>query len=128
MIKRILFFILMVSLLKEESFSQGNGKNVFLIDHLSKDGVLLNSDWRLYSGDDSAFATPYFDDSRWQPIDPTQDIYSLPQLWNTNICWFRLHLAVDSSIASKHLLFLIQQTGASEIYLNGQPITLIRRG
>jgi signal transduction histidine kinase len=43
----------------------------------------------------------------------------LPALWNTNICWFRLHLSIDSNVAKQQLLFLIQQTGASEIYLNG---------
>jgi signal transduction histidine kinase len=118
MIMRILFFILMLFLLKEESFSQGDG-NVFFIDHLSKDGILLNRGLKFYAGDDPAFASPDFDDSRWQSIDPTQDIYSLPQLWKTNICWLRLHLSLDSNVAKQHLLFLIQQTGASEVYLNG---------
>src|SRR5215471_15184292 len=120
MILRILLIILLLSLLRKDSFSQEKGQNVFFIDNVTKDGTLLTNNWKFYPGDDSTFSAPNIDDGKWQSIDPTQDISSLPKLWNSNICWLRIHLAIDSNIAKKHLLFLIQQTGASEVYLNGQ--------
>ena len=55
----------------------------------------------------------------WQAINPTLDVHDTLQQLSAGIVWFRLHLTPDSSIARSQLSLVIQQSGASEIYLNG---------
>lgn len=83
---------------------------------------MLDQGWRFQPGDGAAWADPAYDDSRWQAIDPTQDIHYLTQLREAEIGWFRLHLQVDSSYLHIPLAMTIFQRGASEIYLNGKLI------
>jgi len=83
-------------------------------------GDRLEKGWTWHAGDNPAWADPGLDDAAWAPIDPSQDIMDLPQLWQTRVGWMRLHFRVDSLMARKVLALLVQQTGASEIYLNGQ--------
>src|SRR4051812_6085180 len=88
-----------------------------VLKQLPTEGVLLDKDWKFMAGDNPAYADPQYDDRNWRPIDPTKDIHDLPQLWQ-GIAWFRLHFMVDSAIA-RSIAMEIQQSGASEIYLNG---------
>ena len=98
--------------------------DVFPIDSLPTEGVLLDKNWKWHVGDNPDFAKPDFDDSAWTPIDPTKDIMDLPQMpKNGQIGWLRLTLSLDSSI-NYPLVLMIEQVGASEIFLNG---TLIHR-
>jgi two-component system, NtrC family, sensor kinase len=102
--------------------AQGDSINIFHISTIPSEGILLDKGWKYQAGDNPDYATPQFDDLTWQPIDPTNDIKALPQLWKTNIGWLRLHLVVDSSLTNESIGFLISQTCASEIFLNGQLI------
>ena len=96
---------------------------VFHIDSLPTEGVLLNKNWKWHEGDNPDFAKVDFDDSAWDNIDPTQDIFDLPQISkNGQIGWLRLTLLMDESLLKKQISLVIQQTGASEIYLNGSKI------
>jgi two-component system NtrC family sensor kinase len=92
-----------------------------IIDSIPGEGVLLNKGWKFQRGDNPDYATPGYDDSKWQSIDPTLDIHDLPQI-KEGIVWFRLHLFVDSNLLREQLALVIQQSGASEIYLNGSLI------
>ncbi|HEY1870489.1 MAG TPA: hypothetical protein VGG71_05485, partial [Chitinophagaceae bacterium] len=57
----------------------------------------------------------------WQPINPGLDIHdSLPQIPKAGICWFRLHLSLDSNLLKEQLALIVKQSGASEIYVNGK--------
>ena len=85
-------------------------------------GQRLETNWKWQTGDDPAWANPGLDDTHWATIDPAQDIMDLPQLWQTRVGWLRLRFRVDSLTARKALALLVQQNGASEIYLNGQLI------
>ena len=94
----------------------------FRIDSLPKQGILLDKGWKFHAGDNADFAKVDFDDSQWQSINPTVDIFDLPQLPKAGqIFWLRLHLAVDS-LLNQQMVMMIQQSGASEIYLNGKLI------
>jgi hypothetical protein len=96
--------------------------DVFRIDSLPKEGVVLTEGWKWYLGDDPAWADPGFDDSGWERMDPIGDIFALPQLPKSGqIGWFRIRLAVDTSI-NDQLVLMLEQSGASEIYLNGKMI------
>jgi signal transduction histidine kinase len=103
---------------KSEVLSNG----VFRIDSLPVNGIVLDKGWKWQAGDHPDFAKSTFDDSKWASIDPTKDIMNLPELWKTDIGWIRLRFKVDSSLIHKSMAILIQQTGASEIFINGQLI------
>ena len=94
---------------------------IFHIDKLSSDGILLNKGWKFQVGDDPAYANAHHDDKTWKTINPALDIYDLPQIPKSAIVWFRLHLSIDSSL-NNQLVLIIQQSGASEIYLDGELI------
>ncbi|HEU4859370.1 MAG TPA: ATP-binding protein, partial [Chitinophagaceae bacterium] len=84
-----------------------------------EEGVLLDKDWKFLSGDNPAYANSEYDDGAWGNINPTLDIYDLPQIPKSGIVWFRLRLLINTSL-DKQLALIIQQSGASEIYLDGK--------
>src|SRR6185436_1766041 len=94
---------------------------VFHLNQLPPEGVLLNKGWKFQAGDNADYATVSYDDRKWQPIDPTLDIHDLPQI-KQGIVWFRLHLFLDSNFLNEQLAFSIEQSGACQIYLNGSSI------
>ena len=99
-------------------------REVFRIDSLPKEGVLLNQGWKWHAGDDPEWAKVEFDDAGWEEIDPTKDIFDevleIPK--PSGICWFRLHLRMDSKLQQKLLSFSAAQSGASELYANGSRV------
>ncbi|HEY5464853.1 MAG TPA: ATP-binding protein [Hanamia sp.] len=114
-------FILLV-LLPLTIFAQDN--EVFKIDSLPKQGILLDKDWKFMLGDKPEYANVDFDDADWKSINPTLDIFKLPQIPKTGeIVWLRLHLSIDNPL-NRQLVMLVIQSGASEIYLNGKLLQL----
>ncbi len=99
--------------------------DVFRIDSLPIEGLLLDKGWKFHAGDNSEWAKPDFDDSAWDVIDPTKDLYDLPQIRQSEIGWIRLNVWVDSNVAKKRLSIMLFQNGANEIYLNDELITQI---
>ncbi len=94
---------------------------VFQLNKLSKQDTLL-SGWKFEAGDDPKWAAPGFDDSKWQPVDPGQNILGFSQLRKSGIGWIRLHIRVHSAIADQEMATWIVQYTASEVYLNGRQI------
>ena len=96
--------------------------DIFRIDSLPTEGVLLDKGWRWHAGDNPDFAKADFDDSKWEAINPTLDIIdSLPQIPRpSGICWFRIKLKFDKGLPRDVLAFAILQSGASEVYMNGK--------
>ncbi len=94
---------------------------IFHIDKLSSEGILLDKGWKFQVGDDPAYANAHHDDKGWKTINPALDIYDLPQIPKSGIVWFRLRLLINTSLV-RQLALIIQQSGASEIYLDGQLI------
>jgi len=92
--------------------------DVIQITNVVPEGILLDKGWKYTMDDSPEFAKPEFDDSTWQNIDPTPDIHEIPPLWKSTMVWFRLHFKVDPQLIGP-LALTIQQSGASEIYLNG---------
>ncbi len=83
---------------------------------------MLDKGWKFQTGDNPAYALPGYDDSKWQPINPTLDIFDLPQMRSTSVSWLRIRFRVDSTLLNKPLAFQIRQHLASEIYLNGAQV------
>jgi signal transduction histidine kinase len=114
MIKRLLLLlvilfgiVVVLSLFKEQS----KGSN-----------TVLSKNWKFHEGDNPEWASPGFDDNSWINIDPAQDIHdSFPGLKKSNIGWIRLKIPL-ASLPEGPLAANIQQSVASEMYLNGKLI------
>ena len=84
---------------------------------------LLNN-WRFKAGDDSTWANPEIDDSDWLVVNTQLRSGNLPSTWE-GIGWFRRRLQIDSSIVFFPLSLMINQRGASEVYLDGEKLYTI---
>jgi two-component system NtrC family sensor kinase len=111
----ILFVILSINKL----IGQEDSVQIISISTLQVHGILLDKNWKFQAGDHAEYADPGYDDSNWEPINPTPDIGDLPHIRNTTIGWLRFRLRVDSALLNKPLAFQVRQHLASEIYLNG---------
>jgi serine phosphatase RsbU (regulator of sigma subunit) len=87
----------------------------------NKAGFLeLFEGWKYQIGDDSSWAAPSFDDTDWKTINPflrKEDFEKLK--WTGNV-WFRNHIYIDSSLLNRTFGLIFFNTGAAEIYLNGE--------
>jgi len=117
MMKKALLFLLLLPV-----FAFAQQRDVFRIDSLPNEGILLDKGWKWHAGDNPEWAKPGFDDAKWGEIDPIKDIMDIPQLWSNDIVWFRLHLKIDSTFSNRSLALLVVQTGASEFFFDGQKI------
>jgi hypothetical protein len=120
-------FFLLAILISLTGYAQRGDATAIRLGHLEQQGVLLNQGWKFHPGDTLTWAEPDYEDSHWQAINPTEDIYNLPQLWQTNVGWFRLRFSGDSALRQQSLVMMILQTGASEIYLNDKLIKQLGR-
>ena len=102
-------------------FSGNDELGVFKIDSIT-DMVKLDKYWKYHPGDDTLWATQEFNDTKWDTLQTTMDIEELPEGKFNGIAWFRLHFRIDTSLRNKTFALLIDQQGASEIYLNGDLI------
>ncbi|WP_460973142.1 ATP-binding protein [Spirosoma migulaei] len=94
-------------------------QSVRRIDSLPHDGLTLYSDWRWHSGDNPAWASPTFDDSRWDTIRPARSIQRLADVQKKPQGWLRLTFTLDSTVAQTPLALVINQIGATELYVDG---------
>ncbi len=74
--------------------------------------------WKYRFGDDPSFAAHGFDDTTWDEVDIRLG-KSGPSGW-PGLGWFRLHFRVDPDLQDVALSLLVRQTGAAEIYLDGE--------
>lgn len=93
---------------------------VLTISELPQQGVLLDKNWKWQAGDNSQWANADFPDQTWPIIELTRDINDSSPLNATSMGWLRLRFSTDSTWLRESLALVIQQSGASEIYLNGQ--------
>ena len=84
--------------------------------------IALDSGWKFQAGDDPDWKKPGFNDLSWQSINLLRDLYDLPQIPKRGVIWFRIKLKTDSTFLDRELVMRIYQTGASEIYLEGNRI------
>jgi signal transduction histidine kinase len=101
--------------------ARGQVRQAFYLNKLSKTDTLL-SGWVFQGGDNSQWANPTYDDSKWEPVDPGMDITKFDKLKNAGVGWLRLHITADSAITRQQILASVSQYTASEIYLDGKLI------
>ncbi|MGH9900907.1 MAG: SpoIIE family protein phosphatase, partial [Pyrinomonadaceae bacterium] len=79
--------------------------------------------WRYMAGDSPAYAAREFDDGGWERV---SDTYIRPDAppragWRGR-GWFRLRLRVDERLVGQPLALRVWHRGASEIYVDGEPV------
>ena len=85
-------------------------------------GIALDSGW-MWTPTSSTLQPDTNDKSTsWQSINPRKDLYELKQIRHAEMGWLVNTLHIDSSLALKPLGLVLFQTGALEIYLNGELI------
>ncbi|MEZ4910328.1 MAG: ATP-binding protein [Saprospiraceae bacterium] len=92
-----------------------------MIDSIPQRGILLNSGWAYRDGDDEAWSYTDESDNGWTSIDPTKEIYDLPELFNSKVRWLKLDFQINKKLP-KALGLAVSQASASQIYLNGKMI------
>jgi two-component system, NtrC family, sensor kinase len=117
--RKFYFSALLLLFIVAKTFAQTG--QVFNLNKLSKRDTLL-SGWKFQAGDNPQWANPAFDDSKWQAVDPGQDITTFEQLKTAGTGWLRLHIKTDSAIARQQIMAWVSQYSASEIYLDGKLI------
>ena len=94
---------------------------VLKLDTLPKSGwIMLEEEWRWHSGDNRAWASTAFNDSRWDSIRPARPLNMLGKPVTNKVSWLRLRFSVDSLLLIRQLHLNVVQAGASEVYLDGQ--------
>lgn len=89
-------------------------------DDLKDEIWLPDRFWKYHLGDNAVWANPEFDDSEWETTSTQLRPNKLPKSGWDGIGWFRLHMAVDSTLWNRPLALNVSQWGASEIYLDGR--------
>ncbi len=89
-----------------------------------KEGLLelkFKDSWRYQSGDNMDWANPYFDDTNWHTINPTNlKVYQMPDsLWR-GYGWWRFSFTADSQLIEGIERLFFSTWGAAEIYLDGE--------
>jgi len=116
-----LVFILFFCLFSVSLFGIENDNLIFKLDSIS--GTIdLDTLWRYHLGDDTLWANQDFDDSEWDTISTQLNLLRIDEGTFEGLGWFRLHIRIDSTLRNKSFALLIDQQGASEIYLNGNLI------
>ncbi len=94
--------------------------NVYKIDSIPKDGILIYRGWKVKYEDKPDFANSNFDDSKWDTTSTDKSFNNYPSKEKNYIAWFRKKIFIDSSLVGKPYVFTVSITGAAEIYLNGK--------
>ena len=93
-----LSFIILVILSINKVVAQEVSTQIIAFSNIPVNGIVLNETWKFQAGDNLIYALTDYDDRMWEPINPTLDIYDLPQMRSTPIGWLRIRFKVDSSL------------------------------
>ncbi len=122
--KKIMFFLFILPL----AVAGQSEQSAFVDADLENQwGVLVNN-WSYHLGDNKEWANPSFNDSLWPKF--SNVIINVPdsvaKANKNGIVWFRKKIKTVLPL-NKQLVLRIHQTGASEIYLDGQLIHQLGR-
>jgi class 3 adenylate cyclase len=87
------------------------------------DAFVMDSNWLYKKGDNQAWSSLNYDDSEWDTLATILNVKEIDKDVFDSKGWFRLHLEIDSSLFGKPFALLMNQYGASEIFLSGKKIT-----
>jgi len=119
--KYSLLLILLICLLSVSIYGTDNNSLTVKLDSI-EGTIILDKFWKYHPGDDTLWANQDYDDSEWDTIHTQLNLLRIDEGTFEGLGWFRLHIRIDSSIRNKTFALLMNQQGASEIYLNGNLI------
>ena len=121
--KFCLLILLFLGFFVVAGYSQRQETWGFHIDSIPVAGIDLDQGWKFNPGDDTAWAKPDFDDGKWKTVSLSSfEKEILPGLKGKNIGWLRTRIYLDSFIRSNPMALVINQLGASVIYVDGSPL------
>ncbi len=115
-LSRCFFFVLLFS----SVIALAGPVKVFELRHLPAQDTLVTG-WKWQHGDRKEWALPNSNDSDWKSFNPSIDINQVGD--KKGIYWLRLHLKVDSTLGTHDFSFTLEQSVASEIYVDGKLLT-----
>lgn len=121
--KFCLLTLLFLGLFSIPGYSQQQATWGYHIDSIPISGIDLDQGWKFSPGDDTSWARPAFDDGNWKSVSLSAfEKEILPELKGKNIGWLRTKIYLDSFIRSTPMALVINQLGASVIYVDGSPL------
>ena len=112
--------LLLICFLSFASLILAQNKNVLLVSKIdSTEEIAFDKFWKFHNGDDSAWASSSFDDSRWDTINTKLAFDKNDSNVFKGIAWFRIHIFIDSALNNTPVALLVNQDGASQIFLDG---------
>lgn len=102
--------------------NESNPANQLFITSISHGGILLDSNWKLHTGDNAEWAAPDYNDRHWNTLNLNQPASQFFAHTKGAICWLRLHLTLDIALQTTPLSLELFQFGNSEVYLDRQRI------
>lgn len=119
----LLFVIMSVAGIMAADNSKSSQQPRYFINIDSINSVFaLDSNWLYKKGDNMAWSSLNIDDSDWDTLSTILNVKETGNDIFNSKGWFRLHLEVDSSMYHKTVALLMNQYGASEIFLSGKKI------
>lgn len=95
--------------------------DVLIVRGLGRATVPLDGPWAFHPGDNSAWASPAFDDSMWARIETGRDWETQGFRNHTGFAWYRRHIVfVGTSTPADLSLLLSGVENAAEVYWNGR--------
>jgi phosphoserine phosphatase RsbU/P len=99
-------------------------QSALVIQGLGQGQVKLNGFWQFHTGDDPRWASPSFDDSRWEPITASDSWGNQGHSGYTGFAWYRRHLEISlvPGANTAYALLIPPVDDAYEVYWNGKLI------
>ena len=124
---RSIIFLLLLSV---NLHAKGGRDSIFTIADLPtyemeanlEPAVTISGPWRFMKGDNPRWADSAFSDSLWTIVNPNLDTLGVTPGFFGGIGWFRTRVMVAPQYADVPLALMMTQSGASEIYVDGQRI------
>src|SRR5580693_9726807 len=96
--KKFYFLFLFILPAVSSCLSQDTANYIFHLDSIPAEAILLDTGWKFHGGDNAGWASPGYDDKNWEYVNPTLELYFLPQIQKQPIGWFRIHLHVAPAL------------------------------
>ncbi len=89
---------------------------------LNQKSILNDTNWFYSFKDNFLYSKPNITLGDWKSVEFPIELNTIKEINFKGIAWFRNTFTIDSSLINKNLNLFIQQTGASEIYIDGKLI------
>ena len=99
-------------------------QSTLVVQGLGQGQVKLNGFWQFHTGDDPRWASPSFDDSKWEPITASDSWGNQEHSGYTGFAWYRRHLKIGLAPGANTAFTLLMPPvdDTYEVYWDGKLI------